>query len=71
MRQQASNGHRRPVKDRGWLPTPSNRFWPLPADHELTVCSGCAAVVPASERSQERHKAFHEQIAGLDDGRAR
>jgi hypothetical protein len=44
-----------------------NGFWPAP----LTVCSKCAALLPGSERAQETHQRFHEQIAGLEDGRAR
>jgi hypothetical protein len=72
MQQTRNNGHRRPVKDRDWRPTrePAG-FWPLPADRPLTVCSRCSAVIPASERAQLGHRAFHEQVAGLEDGRAR
>jgi hypothetical protein len=44
-----------------------NGFWPAP----LTVCSRCAALLPGTERAQQTHQRFHEQIAGLEDGRSR
>jgi hypothetical protein len=70
MRGTRSNGQPTRVKDPDWRPTPAaTGFWPLPADHELTTCTSCAAVVPASDRAQQRHRAFHEQVAGLEDGR--
>jgi hypothetical protein len=72
MRQQHSNGRGRPSRDPGYRRSLSaTPFWPLPTGHELTVCSRCSAVVPASERTQARHKNFHETILGLEDGRAR
>jgi hypothetical protein len=44
-----------------------NGFWPAP----LTVCARCAALLPGTEKAQETHRRFHEQIAGLEDGRPR
>jgi hypothetical protein len=32
----------------------------------ISLCGRCAALVLASERSQRLHKAFHEQLDGLD-----
>lgn len=72
MQRQRSNGHQRPVKDPDYRPTSEPAaYWPLPTDQELTVCSRCSAVIPASERAQTRHRAHHEQLAGLEDGRPR
>lgn len=44
-----------------------NGFWPAP----LTVCSKCAALLPGTEKAQQTHQRFHEQLAGLEDGRPR
>jgi hypothetical protein len=44
-----------------------NGFWPAP----LTVCARCAALLPGTERAQQTHRNWHEQIAGLEDGRSR
>jgi hypothetical protein len=32
----------------------------------ISLCGRCAALVLASERSQKLHKAYHEQLDGLD-----
>jgi hypothetical protein len=45
-----------------------NGFWPLT---EHSVCATCAALVPNTDRAHQRHRQWHEQIAGLEDGRAR
>jgi hypothetical protein len=55
------------VKQIGLRPDQQNGFWPAP----LTVCSRCAALLPGSERAQQTHERFHEQIAGLEDRRSR
>lgn len=44
-----------------------NGFWPAP----LTVCSKCAALLPGTEKAQQTHQRFHEQLAGLEVGRPR
>jgi hypothetical protein len=70
------NGARRasrPTCDPGYRPTrpaQPNGFWPL-LEHGLTVCAACASLVPASERAQQRHRQWHEQLRGLEDGRPR
>ena len=62
MRETRSNGARRPVKDPDRrLPT---GFWPLPEGHALMVCGRCCASIPASDRAQEGHRRFHEQVDG-------
>jgi hypothetical protein len=35
----------------------------------ISLCGRCAALTLASDRSQKLHKAFHEQIDGLDQRR--
>jgi hypothetical protein len=32
----------------------------------ISLCGRCAALVLASERSQRLHKAYHEQLDGID-----
>ena len=67
MQKIRSNGHRRPVKDPSWRPTrPETGFWPLPEGHPLTVCGRCCAALPATERAQQGHRRFHEQVDGHD-----
>jgi hypothetical protein len=36
------------------------------SDIGLTVCSQCAAMVPASDTSQQLHRNWHEAINGID-----
>jgi hypothetical protein len=69
MREAPSNGIRTPVKDRDPERRPSfpqPAFWPLPAGHPLTVCGRCCAAIPASERAQQGHRLFHEQVDSHD-----
>jgi hypothetical protein len=67
MQQTRSNGHRRPVKDRGWRPTrPATAFWPLSEGHQLVVCGRCSAAIPATERARQGHLRFHEQVDSHD-----
>ena len=65
MRETRSNGARPAVKDPDWRPTPTpTGFWPLPEGHALSVCGRCCAAIPASERAQEGHRRFREQVDG-------
>jgi hypothetical protein len=73
MRDTRSNGARPPVnRDPDRRPSfPAPAFWPLPDGHQLTVCGRCCAAIPASDRAQQGHRQFHEQLAGLEDSRTR
>jgi hypothetical protein len=74
MRQQDLNGRRRqsrPSLDPDRRPTHPAAFWPLPPEQALVVCGRCACPVPATDRAQQLHRQWHEQVAGLEDGRAR
>jgi hypothetical protein len=62
MRTTQSNGRRRQVNPRI---EQRDGFWPI-LEHGLAVCSRCAALVPASDRAQQRHRTFHEQVDGID-----
>lgn len=66
MQQARSDGRR----SRSRLDPGPNGFWPL-LQHGLTVCAACASLVPGSQRAQARHRQWHEQLRGLEDGRAR
>jgi len=64
----------RPTLDPGYKPTrpaKPNGFWPLPEGQALLVCGRCACPVPATDKAQQLHRQWHEQLAGLEDGRQR
>jgi len=68
MQKTASNGTRRRVNR-----DPDHRpgWWPLPPNTPLVVCGRCSGVVPDTDRARQHHGRLHEQIAGLEDSRAR
>jgi len=75
MQKTASNGTRSRVnRDPDRRPSSSSPppFWPLPPNTPLTVCGRCSSVVPDTDRARQHHiRGLHEQIAGLEDARAR
>jgi hypothetical protein len=76
MTTQQTNGRRRPSRpdrdpDRRPTPDPHVGFWPLTDVQALLVCGRCACPVPATERAQQVHRSWHEQLAGLEDSRPR
>jgi hypothetical protein len=58
------NARARPSRDPDYRPSerPADGFHPAP----ITVCKRCAALIPATEKAQHLHRAFHETILGLE-----
>jgi hypothetical protein len=60
----------RPTLDPDYRPSDpptGDGFWPAP----VSVCGRCSAMIPATDKARQLHRRFHEQVAGLEDGRAR
>ncbi len=52
---------RRPVPTNG----PGPAFWPLePTTTGVVVCDRCCCILPATDRAQQTHRAWHEQTGG-------
>jgi hypothetical protein len=55
----------RPTRDPDYVPSERpapNGFWPGP----FSVCGRCAALIPATERAHQLHRAHHETVLGLE-----
>jgi hypothetical protein len=50
--------------DRRMPPQPHPGFWELPAELPFDVCGRCACPVPATDKSRQRHLAWHEEVDG-------
>jgi hypothetical protein len=67
MQTRQNNGRARPSRpsrDPDWRPSEpaADGFFPAP----LLSCRRCAALLPASERAQQIHRRFHEQVDAGD-----
>jgi hypothetical protein len=79
MTRQETNGRRppsRPDLDPDRRPHRQPRggeFFPftVAVDAVLLACSTCASLIPNTDRARTRHQRWHEQLAGLEDGRPR